>query len=363
MPLSFFARISLLFLTLSSASFAADSSTKNAQGWWNIPYPTQFDTNALENKLAHISVKGNQFVDEAGQPVVFRGVNIADPEKLTRDGMWNEAYFQEVKNWGANVIRLPVHPISWRGLGKANYLALLDQAVTWANKLEMHLIIDWHSIGNLRTGVYQHEMYYTDLQETLMFWQAIATRYKGVSTIAFYELFNEPTQGGGRFGSLTWTQWKAINLEMIDLIQAHGDDTVILVGGFNWAYDLSPMKGDLIDRKNIAYVSHPYPQKEKNELMEKAWTKRWGFITKHAPLIATEIGWMHDGERGAHIPVINNDDSYGPRIINYLDSIGASWVAWVFDADWTPNMFTGDFVPTTQGQFFKEEMLKSNSAK
>ena len=353
--------ISLALICFSSSSLAGDTAKSDAHGWWNIPYPQGFDTEQLQNKQSAISVLKNKFVDESGNTVTFRGVNIADPDKLVRDGKWSKAYFKEVKAWGANIVRLPVHPIAWRGQGEKAYLKLLDEAVLWANALDLYLIIDWHSIGNLRTGVYQHPMYDTSMSETLKFWQTIALRYKDVPTVAFYELFNEPTQGDGRFGSLNWKQWKAINIEMIDLIQAYDENVVLLVAGFNWAYDLSSAKGDLIDRENIAYVSHPYPQKEKKEPMEKGWKKRWGFITKHAPLIATELGWMHDGEHGAHVPVINNDDTYGPRIISYLDSIGASWVAWVFDPDWTPNMFTGwDFEPTTQGKFFKAEMLKHN---
>lgn len=355
-----FRTFTLCLFIFSVSSYAAPAA-KDASGWWNIPYPQSFDTSKLENTLPLIQVKKNKFVNDRGEVVVLRGVNIADPDKLVRDGLWSKAYFEEVKAWGANVIRIPVHPIAWRGVGEKAYLELLDEALIWANSLEIYLIIDWHSIGNLRAGVYQHPMYDTDFSETIKFWQTIAVRYKGIPTVAFYELFNEPTTGGGRFGSLSWPEWKAMNIEMIDLIQAHDEEVISLVAGFNWAYDLSSAKGDLIKRNNVAYVAHPYPQKEKKEPMEPGWKKRWGFITKRAPLFATEIGWMHDGEPGAHIPVINNDDTYGPRIINYLDSIGASWVAWVFDGDWTPNMFVGpDFEPTTQGKFFKEEMLKAN---
>lgn len=344
---------------LVSLSVNAHTPGTDIEKRWSTPYIEAFDTKQLKHAMPLISVDKNQFVDESGNTVIFRGVNIADPDKLQREGRWSVELFSELKRWGANVVRLPVHPIAWRAVGRDEYLKLLDQAVTWANAFEIYVIIDWHSIGNLKAGVFQHPMYETDLPETLRFWQTIATRYKGTSTVAFYELFNEPTLGGGRFGKMTWKQWKSINLQMIDLIQAHDDQVVLLVGGFNWAYDLSMAKGDLIKRNNIGYVSHPYPQKEQAEPFEKAWHKHWGFVTKYAPLMATEIGWMHDGEYGAHVPVINNDDTYGPRIINYLDGINASWVAWVFDPRWTPSMIKDwDFTPTTQGAFFKDEMLK-----
>ena len=57
-----------------------------------------------------ISVSGNKFVNESGETLVFRGVNIRDPHNLEEEGHWTKAHFQEAKDWGANVIRLPIHP-------------------------------------------------------------------------------------------------------------------------------------------------------------------------------------------------------------------------------------------------------------
>ena len=57
----------------------------------------------------------------------------------------------------------------------------------------MYLIVDWHSIGNLETELFQHPQYVTSVAETANFWKSIAHRYKGVATMAVYEIFNEPT--------------------------------------------------------------------------------------------------------------------------------------------------------------------------
>lgn len=349
-------------LCITSICHAGPAPNHTSGNWWAVPYVKAFDQSTLKQKISKVSVSGRHFVNEKGEVIFFRGVNIADPDKLTREGKWNKEHFETAKEWGANIIRIPVHPVSWRGRGARSYVKLLDQAVLWANDLGIYLIIDWHSIGNLQDGIFQHPMYDTSMSETLGFWQIIATRYKNISTIAFYELFNEPTTASGRFGKLTWPQWKAMNLEMIDLIRAHEDNTVVLVAGLDWAYDLKAARRDLIRQANIAYVSHPYPQKEEPEAMEQGWSEHWGYIAKRHPIIATEIGWMHEDEYGAHIPVINNDNTYGPRIINYLDTIGASWVAWVFDPLWTPTMISDwDYTPTTQGKFFKEEMQKKKN--
>ena len=68
----------------------------------------------------------------AGRPVVFRGMALSDPDKLERQGHWNRRIFEEMKAWGANIVRLPVHPAAWRARGPERYLGLLDQGVGWA---------------------------------------------------------------------------------------------------------------------------------------------------------------------------------------------------------------------------------------
>jgi endoglucanase len=92
----------------------------------------RFDVGQLARDQDTIRVAGNRFVDEAGRRFVFRGVSIADPDKLVKEDQWKKSLFQEVKRWGANTIRLPIHPRVWRERGHADYLKLIDQAVIWA---------------------------------------------------------------------------------------------------------------------------------------------------------------------------------------------------------------------------------------
>lgn len=334
----------------------APEKTAETDGWWwEIPYPDKFDASAIEAKLDVISVKGNRFVDAKGKPVVFQGVSIADPDKLTREGHFDRKLFEVIKAWGANVVRVPVHPAAWRGLGKTAYLALLDNAVRWATELDLYLIIDWHSIGNLVTGMYQHPMYQTTKQETFDFWRTIAFRYQGISTVAFYELFNEPTVYNGNLGKATWGEWKTLVEAMIDIIYSHDKQVIPLVAGFNWAYDLEPVAKTPIDRKGIGYVSHPYPQKVKKPF-EKKWDKNFGFIAETYPLFVTEIGYMREGEPGAHVPVMD-DGTYGPIMTDYLKAKGASWVAWCFHPHWSPQLISDwDFTPTESGAHFQKVM-------
>jgi len=357
----------LFFLIASTIALTqtalASTTPQPAPGeWWYEPYPERFDASSLQNPMSIIKVEGNKFIDENGKTFVFRGVNISDPDKLQHNGKWSKAHFEAVKSFGANVIRIPVHPAAWQKRGKTEYFSLLDEAVRWANDLEIYLIIDWHSIGNLKSGLFQHPMYNTTLQETQEFWRQMSHRYKDVPTIAVYEIFNEPTRYNGQLGAIKWDEWREINENIIGIIYAHDTNVIPLVAGFNWAYDLTPVKRKPFRAKGIAYAAHPYPTKSRApaHLKHKDWAKDWGFAAKKYPIIATEIGYMHADLPGAHEPV-KDDGSYGPAIVNYLDKIGASWTVWCFDPDWPPQMISDwNYTPTDQGRFFRDVMLKAN---
>jgi endoglucanase len=309
--------------------------------------------------MSFIGVDGNRFVDEDGNTVIFRGVSFSDPDKLEKEGQWNRRYFQAAKDWNCNVVRFPVHPRAWRERGQEAYLALLDQGIQWAGELGMYVIIDWHSIGNLYTELFQHPMYNTSRTETYRFWKAIAERYVDNPVVAFYEVFNEPTHYHGTLGRMSWEQYKEIIEEIVYIIYAHDTGVIPLVGGFDWAYELTHIKESPIDFPGIAYVSHPYPQKREQPWEEK-WEADFGFAADTYPLFVTEFGFMSEDGPGAHIPVIG-DETYGEAIIDYFNRKGISWTAWVFDPVWSPQLINNwDFDPAPQGQFFMEKLRELN---
>ena len=129
--------------------------------------PASAANNAQAKKLPLIRVQGNKFVDPEGKTVIFRGVSIADPDKIEQQGHWNKELFQHVKDLGVNLIRIPVHPASWREATPQKYFELLDQAVEWCTDLDMYVIIDWHSIGNLKMELFQNPMYDTTAKRNL----------------------------------------------------------------------------------------------------------------------------------------------------------------------------------------------------
>ena len=346
-----------LIVAAAVPSALAQATASGRVEWWNVPYPDAFDASKLGKAPGWLHVEGNRFVDEHGKPVVLRGVNISDPDKLVKGGHWSKRYFEVIKEWGADVVRVPVHPVAWKERGKSEYFKVLDQAVVWASDLGLYLIVEWHSMGNLEMGLLQHPMHETSKQKTLEFWRAIANRYAGISTIAFYEFFNEPTLFDGKLGQMTWGEWKKINEQLIALIRANGAKAIPLVAGFDWAYELRSVKDAPIDALGIGYVSHPYPMKAQQP-WEQNWEQDFGYVADTYPVFATELGFMAAGDPGAHIPVISDED-YGRRITAYFDKKGISWTAWCFDPDWPPQLISDwRFTPTRQGAFFRAVMLQ-----
>lgn len=346
--------LSMVLLCVPCYSPAQAPSTAqgaNIHRWWQDRFPGEPLNSPNATKLPLISVRGNKFVDPQGTPVLFRGLSISDPDKIDNEGHWNRAHFVKVQQTGAKLVRIPVHPVAWRERTPQKYLILLDQAVEWCTELGMYVDIDWHTIGNLKSELFQDPMYQTSPGETFNFWRIIARHYAGNHTVAFYELFNEPTSYSDKLGPVSWNDWKRTNEELIALIRAYDTEKIPLVAGFDWAYDLTPLHDSPIAADGIGYVSHPYPHK-RSKPWEPKWQEDFGFAAARYPIIATEIGfWTGSG--------MNPDAAdYGPAIVNYLESRGISWLAWVFDPEWEPSMISSwdTYAPTECGKFFISAM-------
>ena len=319
---------------------------------------------AWSAELSPVNVQGNRFVTADGQTIIFRGLDASDPDKLDRNGQWNRHYFEEAKSWGANIIRIPVHPGAWRIRGKGKYLKLLDQGVDWARDEGLYVIIDWHSIGNLYGGkffsasseLYPTNGYATTQAETFDFWQTMARRYRGNHTVAFFELFNEPTVNPElHLGTCTWPEWKGLMEQLIRTIRAKGGTAIPLVAGFNFGYDLTPVADQPLAAEGIGYVAHPYPMKARAP-WEKNWTHDWGFVADRYPVILTEIGFLEPSAPGGYNP-ITGDESYGDAITGYCARHGISYTAWCFDPHWSPCLIKDwNFTPTRAGAYFKKAM-------
>ena len=344
--------VAVASLMMVSIPIMAQPPTANSQlgEWWNVRAPGVQRYTVDAKKLPLISVKGNKFVNSKGDTILFRGLSISDPDRIVSLGYWNREHFVKVKEMGSMVVRIPVHPNAWRGRTPIEYLKLLDQAVEWCTELNMYIMLDWHSIGNLTTGLFQDPMYETTLQETLSFWRITARHYAGHNTIAFWELFNEPTTYRGQLGTVNWDEWKRLCELQIGIIRAYNPQALVLVAGFDWAYDLTPIREAPINAENIGYVTHPYANK-RPQPWEPKWETDFGFAADRYPVVATEFGGAQAASPDAQQP------AYGPSIIRYLESKGISWMVWCFDPQWGPTLIKDwNYTLTPSGEFAKKIM-------
>ena len=88
-----------------------------------------------------LTVQGNQFV-ENGQPVVLRGVAVGDVTDLPSDV---NPYPEIATGWHANVVRLSIHPGTWRDK-KDKALSTLRHHIEMARAAGLYVIIDYHAI-------------------------------------------------------------------------------------------------------------------------------------------------------------------------------------------------------------------------
>ena len=356
---------------------------------WFVDRWTRIPPNPKAKNMPLVKVVGNHFETLDGKTILFRGIAISDPDKVERQGHWNKEHFEHVKALGANIARVPIHPIAWRERTPEGYMKLLDQCVEWCTDLNMYLMFDWHTIGNLETEMFQDPMYVTTKQETFDFWRKIAARYAGNNTVAFYELFNEPTNYRGQLGNISWSDWKKSVENMITIIRFSDKETIPIVGGFDWAYDLTPLRLEPINAEGIAYSTHPYSNKSPQP-WATTWEENFGFATNRWPVFATEFSYdsmerpeMIDPEKGFALdnfklidpskgavrgnfvtrpaePINLKGNHYGNQIIDYLEGKGISWTIWVYDPEWGGSKIKSWNYEPTEGMKFFIEAMKGN---
>ena len=349
--------------TNAPAQSGQTNPAKRLHTWWRDRGAGEQIYTVDNKKLQLISVKGNKFVDQGGNVILFRGLAISDPDKLEMQGHWSKDHFVKVKEMGATLVRIPVHPAAWRQRTPAEYLKLLDQAVGWCTELDMHVIIDWHTIGNLETEVFQDPMYETSKPETYQFWRTMAHHFAGHNTVAFFELFIEPTTYRDQLGPVSWADWKKTVENEITLIRAQNPQVIPLVAGFDWAYDLTPILLNPIAAEGIGYTVHPYANK-RSQPWEPKWEEDFGFAAAKYPVIATEFGGFARPAGTNEQPVSaadaewsNPKATYGPAIFKFLESKNISWTVWCFDPEWGPTLIKNwNYELSPSGEFAKLAM-------
>lgn len=330
------------------------------------PVITMITTEETSDFPFTFSISGNKILDEQGNEFIFRGINIMDPAWL--DTVYfkiTDEYFLNLASWEANIIRIPIHPSAYFYYGSEKYLGLIDRVLNLIATHKIYTILDFHSIGfppeesymerkdnSVPWGINNSIYIYTDSQ-IKSFWQEIASHYKDDKRIVFYELFNEPTNGVGLSEGQSWNNWKIKAEELIDIIRTYNPKSKIIVSGINYSYDVSFAVNNPINRENIVYGTHPYPN------LTKSYDDAFGNLKAIYPIFATEFGFDPNAE-GEHYQA---NAQYGTDIINYLENKKISWAVWNFSPYWNPTLILDwdySYAPTISGTIFKSYLQSLN---
>lgn len=201
-----------------------------------------------------LSTAGNQIM-MGNKPICMHGVNIPQfswssyGDGSTQEGKSSAdiALNQVLEDWQCSLVRLAVDPKLYvsggvgTGTGQTvsrsaeEYRALIDRFVTTLTSNNIPVLLDCHAYA----GVYQ---------EVIDFWDIAAPKYDD-NELVMYGLLNEPVSD--------WTVWyeggtltfNGENLTCIGLPALldrirEVSDNVAVIGGIDWAFDLSGIASD-----------------------------------------------------------------------------------------------------------------------
>lgn len=271
-----------------------------------------------------LRVDGTKLLDRDGKEVRLRGVSLADPDALGAE--YKREHFELLaKSWKANAVRLPIHPGAWKAKGKERFDKLLDDGIEWCRELGLYAIVDYHAIGNPKTGKAQKDKpeYDSTMDLARAFWKHVAARYKTKPWVVF-EVFNEPMQ-------ISWEELRPIATELVGLIRAAAPDSLVIVSGPDYTYDLRGPGAQPIEAKNLLYAWHVYP------VRGTSWDSYTAEIRKKAPVIATEWGYDLNGDS----VTLGSTEAFGVPILNFMEAQGIHWTAWCWHPQWGPPMLSG----------------------
>jgi aryl-phospho-beta-D-glucosidase BglC (GH1 family) len=245
-------------------------------------------------------------------------------------------------SWKANVVRIPLNQDFWLAASPiydSGYANVIDEQVTNARAAGLDVILDlhWSDKGTLSAasastlGTLPGQQRMADAN-SVTFWQEVATKYKDNGHVVF-ELYNEPHDipwnvwlGGGNTGSTGagGAAFTAVGMQTLyDTVRATGANNLVLVGGVNWAYDLSGVPANRVSGFNIAYVSHVYDHTTGHSMSD--WPSNWGFLAATDPIVLTEFGpFSNQGND------VDCDLTFVTDLLTYADSLSVSWSSWAW---------------------------------
>ena len=267
------------------------------------------------------TVDGPTIYDASHKAHLFHGVDRPSLEWSPSGEQLSQADYATMASWHANVVRIALNQDFWLSDSPAHdpgYAALVDTQVQWAEAAGLDIILDlhWSDKGDYSQTPAQQRM--ADAHSAT-FWTEVAARYKGDGRV-LYELYNEPhdvpwdvwLNGGPSGDGFTVTGMQAL----YDAVRGAGAENLVIIGGLQFAYDLSGVAAYRVQGHNIVWATHPYNQTGKQP---GNWDTGFGSLAATDPVMATEFG---DSKSCAA--------DYDTTLIAYADAHHVSWSAWAW---------------------------------
>ncbi len=317
-----------------------------------------------------LHIQGTQVMNSNNQPVWLRGVDAASME-WTSDGQGHilTTIHVAVKDWHANIIRLPLSQDRWFGKARGqqfkgkHYRTLIQKIVHTCNSLGSYIILDmhWSDEGVWGNQIGQHKM---PDKNTLAFWKSFARVYRNYPGVLF-DLYNEPHD-------ISWQVWKyggpvtendrktgksmtyrAVGMQtLLNAVRSTGAKNVVVAGGINWAYDMTGfLNGYQLSDPNgngVIYANHNYPFKGETFAQ---WLKEMKTATAKIPVIVSEFGANPN-------PPSNTNFIWIREVLQALESHHWNWTAWDMHPSASPDLINDwNYTPTSYFGIYVKEAL------
>lgn len=320
-----------------------------------------------------LHVAGTRLEDDRGRAVRLQGVNLPSLEWTDGGDNLLKSIRVAADTWHASLIRLPLSQDHWFGRaggqrdGGAQYRALVDSVVQSLSGRNKYVLLDlhWSDGGIWGQHIAQHSL---PDDNSVLFWKDAAARYADNPAVLF-DLYNEPRdvtwdvwQHGGTVAEHNQDARRGTSLSyhspgmqgVLDAVRATGAKNIVVVGGLDWAYDLTGIvDGHALadgDGHGILYATHLYP-----------WKKDWDtHVTPAAEKYAVFVGEVGCEPDRPNTPAWQKSDPYtwAPKVLAYINRHQFSWTAWSFHPSAGPSLISGwNYAPTPYWGAFVQKAL------
>jgi len=298
-------------------------------------------------------VVGNHVLGADGLPHTFRGITLPGLEWYRQEwgfeSYMNRETLTQIRSWGANVVRFPLHQRAWRENGE--YVQKVLQLVKDAEELDMDVILDLRYSERGDPSISLDDIGEPEAPDiySIGFWASVSALFKEDPRVLF-EIYSEPhdiTPSVWAFGG-NISEYVAIGMqELIVAIRDGGSQNLIIVNGLDWG--LNHSSSPRLTGNNLVYGTHPFTNWPESD-EESEWEVEFGFLSVDFPIMLSSFGNIDGDCRG-------DGASSTEKLLTYAESKGASWVAWAWfvgGCEFPSLISHWDGTPTLTGEVVKK---------